>query len=85
MPVKRSHHAACCINVGDDHPLLLVTGGWDEGYGVLKDAWLLDIVARRWKEVSGFDNTLSTSSSSIFISTQPHIHVHTLTWLYVCV
>ena len=82
MPVERCDHAACCINVGDDHPLLLVTGGLDKDYRVLKDAWLLDIVARRWKEVSGFDNTLSTFHT---ISTQPHIHVHILTCLYVCV
>ena len=54
MPVEICGHAACCINVGDDHPLLLVTGGLDNDNCVLKDAWLLDIVARRWKEVSGF-------------------------------
>ena len=54
MPVGRSGHAACCINVGDDRPLLLVTGGLDKDHCVLKDAWLLDIVARRWFEVSGF-------------------------------
>ena len=51
VPVERSDHASCCINVGDDHPLLLVTGGLDKDYRVLKDAWLLDIVARRWTEV----------------------------------
>ena len=54
MPVERHGHAACCINVGDDHPLLLVTGGRDKDGRILTDAWLLDIVARRWKDVSGF-------------------------------
>ena len=54
VPVERCGHAACCINVGDDHPLLLVTGGLDKDKCVLKDVWLLDIVSRRWKEVSGF-------------------------------
>ena len=53
MPVERRGHTACCINVGDDHPLLFVTGGLDNDNCVLKDAWLLDIVGRRWKEVSG--------------------------------
>ena len=52
VPVGRSFHATCCINVGDDHPLLLVTGGLDKDNQVLKDAWLLDVVSRRWKEVS---------------------------------
>ena len=77
MPVGRSGHAACCINVGDDHPLLLVTGGLDKENCVLKDAWLLDIMARSWKEVSGLalhihlTIILYTHRQLFLFSTQP--------------
>ena len=50
-PVERNAHAACCLNYGDNDPLLLVTGGLDKRNKTLSDAWLLDINTRRWREV----------------------------------
>jgi len=50
-PVGRDAHAACCLNYGDDEPILLMTGGLDEYDNTLKDAWLLDITFQRWREV----------------------------------
>ena len=50
-PVERTAHAATCLNYGDDHPQLLVTGGVDKKRKTLRDAWLLDINTGRWREV----------------------------------
>ena len=47
----RAGHAACCINYGEQHPQLLVTGGWDNDGKTLRDAWLLDVDSGTWKEV----------------------------------
>ena len=46
-----SGHAACCINYGEQHPQLLVTGGRDKDGKTLRDAWLLDVDSGTWKEV----------------------------------
>ena len=43
-----------CLEYGGDHPQLLITGGVDEDYEVLSDAWILDLRAGKWKEVSGY-------------------------------
>ena len=51
-PVERSGHAACCLNYGEEHPQLLVTGGLDKNGKTLQDAWILDIKSGRWREVS---------------------------------
>ena len=50
-PVGRQRHTAVSLWNGGDHPQLLVTGGTDENDKVLSDTWLLDLHARRWKEV----------------------------------
>ena len=50
-PVERSSHAATCLNYGDDHPQLLVTGGVDKMNKTISDAWLLDVNTGRWREV----------------------------------
>jgi len=50
-PVGRSFHAACCLNYGDDEPILLMTAGVDGNDNTLKDAWILEINSRRWREV----------------------------------
>ena len=52
-PVERSGHAACCLNYGEEHPQLLVTGGVDNNGTTLQDAWILDVNSGRWREVSG--------------------------------
>ena len=52
-PVGRSAHAACCLNCGEEHPQLLVTGGMDKSGNTLQDAWILDVNSGRWREVSG--------------------------------
>ena len=54
-PVERSSHAACCLNYGEEHPQLLVTGGWDNSGTTLQDAWILDANSGRWREVSAGD------------------------------
>ena len=51
-PVERSAHAACCLNYGEEHPQLLVTGGWDKNDNTLQDAWVLDVNSGRWRKVS---------------------------------
>ena len=51
-PVKRSLHAACCLNYGQDHPQLLVYGGADDGSKTLGDMWMLDVDTVKWAEVS---------------------------------
>ena len=50
-PVGRGYHAAVCLQYGDDHPHLLVTGGVDNDGTTLTDAWMLDIQSGRWREV----------------------------------
>lgn len=52
-PVERSAHAACCLNYGEEHPQLLVTGGTDKIGNILQDAWILDVMSGRWRKVSG--------------------------------
>ena len=52
-PVERASHAACCLNYGEEHPQLLVTGGLDNEDNTLQDAWILDVNSGRWREVSG--------------------------------
>ena len=52
-PVGRTRHAACCLNYGEEHPQLLVTGGVDTNDNALQDAWILDVKSGRWREVSG--------------------------------
>ena len=47
----RSVHAACCLNYGEEHPQLLVSGGRDEDDNALRDLWVLDVEAGTWKEV----------------------------------
>ena len=51
----RSSHAACCINYGEDHPQVLVSGGVvfnSHRHEALSDLWLLDVDSAKWKEVS---------------------------------
>ena len=50
--MQRSAHAACCLNYGEEHPQLLVSGGVDEDGNTLRDLWVLDVEAGTWKEVS---------------------------------
>lgn len=50
-PVRRGNHAACCLNYGEDHPQLLVSGGLDNELKVLGDMWILDVNSRKWEKV----------------------------------
>ena len=50
-PVERSAHAACCLNYGQDHPQVLVTGGFNKNTNILNDMWILDVKSGRWREV----------------------------------
>ena len=58
-PVGRSYHAACCLGFDSQHPHLLVSGGVDNDDKTLRDAWLFDVMNRKWKEVSLSNNQLS--------------------------
>ncbi len=46
----RSVHATCCLNYGQDHPQLLVHGGYGNDGKTLGDMWILDV--NTWTEVS---------------------------------
>ena len=48
----RSYHAACCLNYGEEHPQLLVSGGRDKDGNTLRDLWVLGVETGSWKEVS---------------------------------
>ena len=50
-PVKRCDHAACCLNYGQEHPQLLISGGTDKDVKTLGDAWLLSVATGTWREV----------------------------------
>ena len=51
QPVGRWHHGACCLNYGEDHPKLLISGGLGKGDNVLGDMWILDVNSGKWTEV----------------------------------
>ena len=50
-PQKRCGHAACCLNYGQRHPQLFMTGGVGRGDKVLHDAWIFDVNTGRWRKV----------------------------------
>ena len=50
-PEGRGYHSACCLNTGEDHPIVLVSGGVDKGNSVLGDMWILDVDSGKWIEV----------------------------------
>ena len=47
QPVERRYHGACCLNYGEDHPKLLISGGVDKYGNVQGDicGYLMLIVA----------------------------------------
>ena len=49
--MERIYHATCCLNYGEEHSQLLVSGGVDKDGNTLKDLWVLDVEAGTWKEV----------------------------------
>ena len=54
-PVERSSYAMACLGYGEDHPQLLVIGGYSGGYydgKILNDVWLLDVESGHWRKVS---------------------------------
>ena len=50
-PVERADHAACCLNYGETHPQLLVSGGLAKDGKTLGDMWILDVDSGKWKKV----------------------------------
>ena len=50
-PEERCDHAACCLNYGQQHPQLLVTGGVNRALRILEDAWILDVDCKKWRKV----------------------------------
>jgi len=75
-PQQRSSHAACCLNYGQDHPQLLVTGGKDNNDNTLNDMWILDVKSGRWREVrddihmTNMVNSISTLFESAVLQYQ---------------
>ena len=61
-PVRRSRHAACCLNYGEDHPKVLISGGLNEYNSVLGDLWIADINSGKWTEVRMLAKNTATSS-----------------------
>ena len=51
QPVGRSRHGGCCLNYGEDHPKVLISGGQDKDLNVLGDMWILDVNSGKWTEV----------------------------------
>ena len=51
-PMGRDRHDAAVLGYGGDHPHLLVTGGLGGVSKIWGDAWMLDLLSGKWKEVS---------------------------------
>ena len=56
QPVRRAWHSACCVNYGENHPKVLISGGVDKDSSVLGDMWILDANRGKWKEVRMFNS-----------------------------
>ena len=50
-PEARYGHSACCVNYGEEHPTVLVSGGLGEGDKILRDIWILNVDSGKWTEV----------------------------------
>ena len=53
-PKARNDHCACCVNYGEDHPMVLVSGGLDTDFEIattLQDMWMLDVDSGKWTKV----------------------------------
>ena len=50
-PEARDDHATCCLNYGEDHPMILVSGGRTKGLKILENLWILDVDSGKWTEV----------------------------------
>ena len=50
-PLGRFGHAACCLNYGEAHPKLLVSGGVNQELEVMGDIWILDVDSGKWTQV----------------------------------
>ena len=57
-PEERAGHASCCLNHGQQHPQVLVTGGENMLYKVLGDAWILDVESGWWRKARMCSHTL---------------------------
>lgn len=59
-PEARSAHADCCLGHGGEHPQILITGGVNNDYEPLADAWLFDVLSRKWKKVRSINTNKLT-------------------------
>ena len=50
QPMGRRCHGACCLNYGEDHPKVLISGGVKDR-DILGDMWILDVNSGKWTEV----------------------------------
>ena len=51
QPVERGFHGACCLNYGENHPKVLISGGVGKGSKVLGDMWILNVNSGKSTEV----------------------------------
>ena len=67
-PPARSYQGAFCIEgplTGQQHPLVMVVGGCDDGMKAFGDVWLLDVDRSVWSKVS-----------ILYVTVQPVTHKH---------
>ena len=51
-PREREGHAACCLNYGEKHPKLLISGGMSYSTDDLNaNMWILDVDKGKWTMV----------------------------------
>ena len=50
-PEVRYDYSACCLNYGEDHPVVLVSGGLGTDINVLGDMWILEVDSGKWTKV----------------------------------
>ena len=70
-PEARTDHSACCLNTGEDHPMVLMSGGLDKSNKILGDMWILDVESGKWTKVrmlvySKFHIKLGTSYHNLY-------------------
>ena len=71
---------ACCLNYGEDHPQLLITGGLENNGNILQDAWILDVKSGRWREVNG-DECESGSTDCVCSTDEVNAHLACLCYI----
>ena len=52
LPKPRQGHAACCLNFGEDHPVVVVSGGLCSScFMAENDMWIHEVDSGEWTKV----------------------------------